>query len=419
VADRGSDDKGERARSESRNHEAPTLLDPKLLPKLKFEKAIMKTNTKSEYLSDASIRVENLTLRPWPDFTVLGDHAEVANRIVTELLESEDTFALLWRGKIPEQVLQMIRKYPRCLWRDLLEVSQLHPDYFVQWSQHCPALIAFMAVHDAERQTDRDLDRIRAFYHGRNERFKVLNLPPTREVYQILAKVAIEDCHPIQLEQLHAAVQDKARRRLLRHLDTITTETLDTLQLPIEYLDTNLLNLRINDLTPPLDLSVAGLVEEIAHYRQVTRKLPYWPFHGQKISLRKLVQTKESLELRLALGEDCKRKRLPKPPLPAIKSSKVEIQALTSVRALWSEGDEMGNCVMTYAKPILSGVHYAYKMLSPQRATILLAKRKEDWYPVEVRTYKNEYAGSRAVDLVHAWAGTIPTGKEVSDEFPF
>lgn len=379
----------------------------------------MKKVTNYQYLSDASIRVDNLTLRPWPDFTVIGDDLVAADQIVADLLESEDTFAQLWRAKIPDQVLRMIQKYPRCLWRDLLEVSQLHPDYFVQWSQHCPALIALMAVHEAERHTDRDFDRIRAFYRGRNERLKVLNLPPTREVFRLLAKVPIEDCFPQQLEQLHTAVQDKARRRLLRHLDTITSETLNTLQLPLEYLDGNLLKLQATDLTPPLDLTVAALVEEIEHYRQVTRAFPYWPFRGQQISLRKLVQTQESLELRLALGEDCKRKRLPKPPLPPIKSSKVDIQALTSVRSLWREGDAMGNCVMTYAKPILSGTHYAYKILSPERATILLVKREEDWYPVEIRTHKNVPASSEVVDLVHAWAGTVPTGKEVFDDYPF
>jgi len=379
----------------------------------------MKKVTNYQYLSDASIRVDNLTLRPWPDFTVIGDDLVAADQIVADLLESEDTFAQLWRAKIPDQVLRMIQKYPRCLWRDLLEVSQLHPDYFVQWSQHCPALIALMAVHEAERHTDRDFDRIRAFYRGRNERLKVLNLPPTREVFRLLAKVPIEDCFPQQLEQLHTAVQDKARRRLLRHLDTITSETLNTLQLPLEYLDGNLLKLQATDLTPPLDLTVAALVEEIAHYRQVTRAFPSWPFRGQQISLRKLVQTKESLELRLALGEDCKRKRLPKPPLPPIKSSKVDIQALTSVRSLWREGDAMGNCVVTYAKPILSGTHYAYKILSPERATILLVKREEDWYPVEIRTHKNVPASSEVVDLVHAWAGTVPTGKEVFDDYPF
>lgn len=79
----------------------------------------------------------------------------------------------------------------------------------------------------------------------------------------------------------------------------------------------------------------------------------------------------------------------------------------------------MGNCVMTYAKPILSGTHYAYKILSPERATILLVKREEDWYPVEIRTHKNVPASSEVVDLVHAWAGTVPTGKEVFDDYPF
>jgi hypothetical protein len=194
---------------------------------------------------------------------------------------------------------------------------------------------------------------------------------------------------------------------------------LDTLQLPYEYLDANLLKLRITDITPPLDPSVAALVEEIAHYRQVTRAFPYWPFRGQKVSLQKLIQTRESLELRLALGEDCKRKPLPNPPLSPIKTQKIEIQALSSVRALWREGEAMGNCVMTYAKPILSGTHYAYKMLSPVRATILLVKREDDWFPAEIRTYRNAHADAEIIDLVHAWAGTIPSGKEVGDDFPF
>jgi len=237
----------------------------------------MNTAINYQYLVDASIRVENTTLRPWPDFTVLGD-PEKSDRLVCDLLESNDPFAMLWRGKIPDRTLQVIRRFPHCLWRGLLEVSQLHVDYFQQWSEHCPALIGLMAIHEAERQTDRDLDRITAFYYGREERMTVLGLPPTREAFRILAKLPVEDCYPAQLQQLREAINDPSRRQLMRHLNTITTETLDTIQLPVDYLDVNLLNLRRNDQMPEQCESVAELVREIVHFRGVRHKLPLWPY---------------------------------------------------------------------------------------------------------------------------------------------
>jgi len=379
----------------------------------------MKKVTNYTYLSDASIRIDNLTLRPWPDYTVVDGDSVQINRIVAELLISDDPLAHLWRAKIPEYVLLTIQKFPRCLWHDLLEVSQLHPDYFVQWSQACPALIGLMANHEAENQSDRDLDRVHAFYRGRKPRMQILGLPPTKEVYRILAKLPFDDCFPAQLEQLRIAVQDQSRRKLMRHLDEITTETLDTLQMPIEYLDINLLNMRPGDQMPPQCESVTELCREIAHFRQVTGKLPLWPYRGAHVSIHHLIQARNLLEIKLALGKQCRMVQFPEPPLVGIDSSKLQIEPLTTVRTLFKEGNEMGNCVMTYTRSILDGNHFAYRMTHPARATILLVKNLDDWYPVEIRGPKNVYSSAQTVDLVHAWAGTIPAGKEVSHDFPF
>lgn len=373
-----------------------------------------------QYLSNASIRVENTTFRPWPDFTVIGAQSrQEADRIVCDLLDSDDPLAILWRAKIPEPVLEMVRGFPHCLWRGLLEVSQLHPGYFVQWGRVCPALIGLMAIHSEKTQTDRDLDRVHAFYRGRKERMRILGLPPTKEAYHILSKVPIDDCYPVQLEQLREAVNDRSHRRLLRHLNEITTETLDTLLLPVEYLDVNLLNLRRNDQMPAQCGSVAELVREIVHFRRVRNKLPLWPYRGEKISVQHLIHARNSLEVQLALDEGCKMVGFPKPPLEGIKSSKLEIEPLTSVRALFQEGKEMGNCIMTYARSILDGKRFAYRMLHPCRATILLAKNPDHWYPVEIRIFENKYAPSDAIDLVFKWAGTTPSGWEVDHDFPF
>ncbi|MDQ8195106.1 PcfJ domain-containing protein [Coraliomargarita sp. SDUM461004] len=378
----------------------------------------MNTAIHYQFLTDASIRVDNITLRPWPDFTVLGD-PEKADPIVCDLLESDDPFAMLWRGKIPDGTLRVIKCFPQCLWRGLLEVSQLHTDYFLQWSGHCPALIGLMAIHESRRQTDRDIDRIAALYRGREERMRVLGLPPTREAFRILSKVPVEDCYPAQLEQLRVTVNDPARRRLMRHLKTITTETLDTLQLPAECLDINLLQISAEAQLPQQCDSVSEVCREIMQFRQVTKKYPLWPYKGKNVTLNDLVQARNLLEIRLALGKDNSLARFPAPPLEAIGSSKLVIEPLTSVRALFKEGKEMSNCIMTYARSILEGKHYAYRMLHPERATILLRKNFDNWYPAEIRCHENGYASADTIDLVHRWAGAETAGKEVADDFPF
>jgi len=373
---------------------------------------------KYQYLGDASIRVENMTFRPWPDFIVINEDPFKVDRIVCDLLESDDIFALLWRGKIPDRLLRIIKRFPQTLWRGLLEVSQLHPGYFVQWSRDCPALIGLMANHHAEDLTGRDLDRVQAFYGDRKKRMLLFGLPPTKEAYRILSKLPIEDCYPVQLHQLSEAINAPARRRLMRHLPEITTETLDTLQLPVEYLDVNLLNLRRSDQMPAECESVAELCREIVQFRQATNKLPLWPYRGEKISVQHLIYSRNSLELQLALGDDCKTVTFPKPPLERIKSSKLQIEPLTSVRAIFEEGKVMGNCIMTYARSILNGHHYAYRMLHPIRATILVRKNPQDWYPSEIRTFENKHASADAINLVFKWVGTTPSGKEVSENFP-
>lgn len=375
--------------------------------------------SKYQYLGDASIRVDNTTYRPWPDFTVVNKDPDKSDKIVCELLESDDTFACLWRAKIPDGLQRMIRRFPSCLWRGLLEVSQLHPGYFAQWGRDCPALIGLMAIHDAESPTARDLDRIHAFYRGRKQRMRLLGIPPTKESFRILSKVPVDDCFPVQLDQLREAVNDPQRRKLMRHLNEITTETLDTLQLPLEYLDVNLLNLRRNDQMPTQCDSISELCREIAHFRQVLRKLPLWPYRGTKVTIQHLIQARNMFEMQLALGKDCKLVRFPEAPLEGIDSSKLKIEPLCSVRALFREGKEMGNCVMTYARSVLNGNHFAYRMLHPYRATVLLVKYPDHWYPVEIRTFENEFAPSDAIDLVFRWAGTTPSGKEEPNDFPF
>lgn len=379
----------------------------------------MKTYSNYQYLADASIRIESLTLRPWPDFYIKGKHPETG-QILAGLLQSDDPFAMLWRGKIPGEVIEDLMRYPQCMWQGLLEVSQLDPKRFVHLSQHCPALVALMAMHPLKQQTDRDLDRLQILQQKRSSRLNLLGLPPTREAYRILAKLTIEDCYPVQLEQLRQAINQRSHRRLIRHLKEINTWTLSTLQLPIEFLDVNLLSMQDSEQMPTECSNLAELCREIAHYRQVLNRFPVWPYKGTGITLHKLIQARNAMELELALGKGTKSVRLPSPPLAGIESSKVRIKPLTTVRELFKEGSELEHCIITYARTILDGTHYAYRMTHPQRATILLAKRESDWFPVQIRGPKNCFLDTDTVDLIHTWAGTqFHNREEVESDFPF
>ena len=164
--------------------------------------------------------------------------------------------------------------------------------------------------------------------------------------------------------------------------------------------------------------SIASICTEIADFRRRLGKLPIWPYRGSGISYQRLRQIRDSIEVRLALGSAYKDIRFPKAPVEVVQSSKLKLKALTTVRELFKEGNEMENCITTYARAILSRSHYAYRMTFPERATILLVRRNEDWYPIEVRGPRNVSVAPQSLARISAWLGT-EIGEEAPSDFPF
>lgn len=375
------------------------------------------SHPKIELLDGATLRVDNTTLTPWPGFHITGGDDQTPG-LVAKLLLSDDPLAMLWRAKIPNELLIEIQRYPSKIWGDLLDFSQLHPKHFLQLSRSCPAMIAVHVYHDFLDDFDRHLCYLTTLQRGWRDSMKMFELPSTREVFRILSKCATEDCLPVQINQLLLAIREPRKRKLLRHLSVITPETLDTLRLPTSCMDLNLLCMQSYFNMPMEANSVRRVCEDIMDHRRSLSLLPYWPYKGSRICLSRLINILSELEVRLAMGHDCKKQALPKPPLEGLQSSKVQIEPLQTVGSLFEEGREMQNCITTYTRSIVSGLQYAYRMTFPERATLLLTRRDADWFPVEIRTVNNGYADAHTVDLVHAWAGT-KIEKETNNDFPF
>lgn len=88
------------------------------------------------------------------------------------------------------------------------------------------------------------------------------------------------------------------------------------------------------------------------------------------------------------------------PPLPGIPG---KIEPLICPRDLVDEGEIQGNCVASYARKIMTGKLYIYRVFGPQRATLSIVKKKRGWEIGELEARYNVAASKSTEDFVTNW----------------
>ena len=78
----------------------------------------------------------------------------------------------------------------------------------------------------------------------------------------------------------------------------------------------------------------------------------------------------------------------------------------------------MQNCVISYGTNVLGGTHYIYRMHQPERATVLLVRNQDSWFPSQVKTFKNGDPKPETLETIEKWLGT-KLDKEAQNDFPF
>ena len=65
----------------------------------------------------------------------------------------------------------------------------------------------------------------------------------------------------------------------------------------------------------------------------------------------------------------------------------------------------MGHCVgrAGYARDIARGELYAYRMLQPERLTIMLRRTRRGWDISEVKGPQNREPGAESIKLIREW----------------
>lgn len=368
-------------------------------------------------LDDCKLRVGGLTLTPWPAFKVEGSNSELPI-IISEILDSTNTLALLWRAKIPEELRACLRRFPVDSLPALLHVAQLDPDKFLDWADWCPALLAATSPFKADPDTWDYVDVFHAFQNGWRAALELAGINPKRSNLNILKKVPAYAATHVNISTIARLLQCRTKERLMRHLSLIDDEVLDTLLLDGKFLDSHLLGLRALDDFPAHFETIRELCEGIVTLRSNLQLYPTWPYRGVKVSYGRLNRCYERLCLRQRLGHRAHRISFPGPPVEKVVSKAINIQPLTSLSSLMAESDEMKNCIQTYAVNIVGGNHYAYKLLYPERATVLICREPGGWQLREVRTMNNGRPDGKTLSILNTWLGRDQM-ENSNDDFPF
>jgi hypothetical protein len=364
--------------------------------------------------NDGSLRMGQAIFHPWPRFKITGLPVEVPKRLHL-LLTSSDTIPTAWRKEIPPDVLQALLEFDVELLHQLFEIAQVDPGKFVDWADFCPALI-LLINHHCRTRGELDKEKVfRLFHFGWRTVLVEHCWPPNRSTIRILQKVKTGCMTDIFLGQLRQHIRCRYKLRLIRHLKCIDTAVVDTLHLPYEVLSVRLLELASERSDLIHAHSIRELAEEIMHFRREVKRFPVWPFRNGQLSEETLYHAEQLLLMHQSMRSLSTEISFQKPPFQVFKSSKFEARPVRSARELYLEGLSMRNCLPGYAARIASGSYYAYRIIRPERASLLLFKSEKGWVPLQLKTKGNGDPQPSTKRLVQAWLGQSFSGKEVED----
>jgi hypothetical protein len=368
-----------------------------------------------QLLNDTILRQGQTNFHPWPDFRITGLRVDIPSRLF-RLLHTDETMAMLWRAKIPRELLQAIGQFPDTELERLLHLSQLDINAVLDWASFCPALL----VLSPDWQEEDALSAIEAIGHIRKGWRHVLEAagwPVSHSTLRILRKVSGFYCSPKQLGIIRQALRCPRKRRALRHLGQINSGVIDLLSLPDEFLNPSLLQVVAALPATPGNLSEICL--DVEALRSEMNLYPAWPFQSGRLNPAILRRHRNKLESQVAHKLADEKLKLPPPPMEGICARDFQIEPISTIRGIFREGAEMKNCSASYVRLVAQGTHYLYRLLRPERATVLFIRRPEDWYPIQAKSYENGAVQESTLRALHTFAGTLPIELENTDDFPF
>jgi hypothetical protein len=127
-------------------------------------------------------------------------------------------------------------------------------------------------------------------------------------------------------------------------------------------------------------------------------------------TLKEIVERHKALIKDYKAWEELRVKHLPfpKPPLGGCR----HIEPIRTASELIAEGKTCHHCIKSHAESIAFGEAYAYRILIPERASLLLKKTEDLWQISEIRGLNDRAVSPKTVATVHGWFALGKRGHE-------
>lgn len=344
----------------------------------------------------------------WPEQRlVMPAGVETGDRRIGQLQCKGTHVPAGFRRLIPEHVAAFVEPFQRRQWTLLTLLNDV-PDVMA-WGINNPVL-AYCVANNAEfRGITEQAAAWEARRHCMQKQkaiLKWLRFPAVPAMLKLLKKVIPEAAEPWMLRTLRGAIasDERVMERLSHHMrinfgmiallvhkdmrTLVTRELLTEVEARSEE--------RMN--SPTADLLGCALNRML--------QLPKQPARPRFFSHKAVKEFRDEMDAAFEIHAQKleflarKPKVFPSPPIPGTDS----IVPITSAADLKLEGKEMGHCIASYATSIKKGAAYAYRVLAPERATLLLSRGADGrWQRSEFRRRFNARPGKIAASLVTEW----------------
>lgn len=254
------------------------------------------------------------------------------------------------------------------------------------------------------------IDRFHALLSlKRRDILEFVDLPSSNSIVRQIRRLGLRRMTPWELDDIVEVLSREEAVQLLRHHPDIHLNHLSFLKRYRGFLWPGALHL-INDHSDSGHITwVCRLVRDVerlsggdyGRLAQVRSRQALQDLHDRLVDRFNVEDGVHSEASRQARAEELEQEHGAF-PLPPVAASAV-VQALTSWRSLLDEGRTMHHCVSVYDCAVADGEAFIYQMHDPERLTISVEKRGEDWVLGEVRGYCNVNPSPHALELIHRW----------------
>jgi len=236
-----------------------------------------------------------------------------------------------------------------------------------------------------------------------------IGLPASNSLARLIKRLALRKMTPWELDDVIEVLSEEAAIKLLRHHPGVHLNHLTFIRRFPGNLWPGALNL-VDAGSDSQSISWAcRLIRDVERLsgdnpeilRHVNSRQGLQELHDRLVARFNAKNGEDSEAVRQAKAQALEEEHGPYPAPPVPENNR--IRALKSWSNLLDEGRTMHHCVGAYDVMVADREVFIYQMYEPERLTIALENKRDNWVLGEVRGYCNANPASHSLELIHRW----------------